>query len=89
LAGGCGSQSKNAINGKYVDAKSGLLTFDFHSGSCDFTFAGLTKECTYEVAGNKITLRRADGGVEMTLTRNSDGSLVDNGSGNKLIRMTQ
>jgi hypothetical protein len=89
LAGGCGSRNKNPIDGKYVDAKSGLLTLDFHSGSCDMTAMGFTRELTYEVAGNKITLRRGNGAVEMTLTRNSDGSLVDDRSGNNLIRTTQ
>jgi hypothetical protein len=88
-AGGCGGGGKNPIDGKYVDAKSGLLSFHFHSGSCEMIFMGFTREFTYEVAGNKITLRRWTGAVETTLTRNADGSLIDDRSGNKLIKTTQ
>lgn len=87
LGGGCGGK-KNAIDGQYADARSGLLTIEFNSGDCDIRFAGMSKHCTYEFSGDTITVRRAsDGVVEMTLTRKADGSLVDRASGNSLVRV--
>jgi hypothetical protein len=89
FAGGCGGK-KNPIDGQYQDAKSSMLTMDFHSGDCDISFAGMTKHCTYEINGNTVILRRSnDTVVEMTLTRNADGSMTDHASGNNLLRTSR
>jgi hypothetical protein len=89
FAAGCG-RGKNPIDGQYQDAKSSLLTLEFDSGSCDISYAEMIKHCTYEISGNTITIRRTnDGATELTLTRQADGSLVDNGSGNRLVRIAK
>jgi hypothetical protein len=82
---GCGDKH-NPIDGQYQDSKSSLLTFTFDSGKCELSAMGMTKEYSYEFSGDKINLRNANGSVDYTLTRQSDGSLVDDRSGNKLIR---
>jgi hypothetical protein len=67
-----------------------LLTLEFDSGYCDINYAGMTKHCNYEISGNTITIRRTnDGATELTLTRQADGSLVDIGSGNRLVRIAK
>jgi hypothetical protein len=85
FAVGCGAKH-NPIDGKYQDSQSNLLTFTFDSGNCELSAMGMTKEYSYEISGDKINLRNANGAVDYTLTRQSDGSLVDDRSGNKLIR---
>jgi hypothetical protein len=82
---GCGGH-KNPIDGKYQDAKSSLLTFTFDSGKCEISFVGMTKQTTYEISGNKVALHNPNGSVESVLTIQTDGSLVDTFSGNKLVR---
>ena len=84
LAGGCGKNS--AVDGTYHDSRSSMFTVSLSRGSAEISFAGMTKECTYEVNGNQITLLRSDGRVELVLTRNADGSLTDTKSGNTLVK---
>jgi hypothetical protein len=83
LAAGCGK--KNSIDGSYHDS-SGMMTFDLYSGKVDVTVAGMTHHGTYQISGNKVTLRWDNGRVIMDATVNPDGSLVDNSRGQKLIK---
>src|SRR5262245_62063274 len=82
-AGGCGK--KNPIDGTYQDS-SGIMKFDFHSGNCDVTIPGVTREYTYAVSGNMVTIKPKKGINGMTFKIQPDGSLVDTATGNTLTK---
>ncbi len=81
--GGCGKS--DPIDGTYHDG-TGLMAFKFHSGHCDVTVAGRTITYTSEKSGNTVTIRPEVGRNPMVFTIQADGSMVEQGTGNKIAR---
>jgi len=84
FAGGC--EKHSPVDGTYHDSRSNLMTLYLNRGDAEISFGGMTKELTYELVGNQLTLKRSDGRTEMTFIVNSDGSLQDSRSGNTMKR---
>jgi hypothetical protein len=85
-ANGCGK--KNPIDGTYHDS-SGLMTFNFHSGDCDVTVAGITRHYTYAISGSTVTITPEKGRNGMTFQIQSNGSLRENSTGDALVKATK
>ena len=68
---GCGKRSD--VDGTYRDP-TGMMTLVFHGDTVDIT-AGPTLRESFELAGDKVTVKTSDGRVHWVLTRNADGSL--------------
>jgi len=81
--GGCGKS--NPVDGSYTMG-GGIMTIRLHAGKADVIAAGTTRAAEYQVSGNTITVRWANGHPFSTFTINSDGSLTDNTGGDRWIK---
>jgi hypothetical protein len=77
--GGCGS-SGSSLNGTYHQAGgAGIVTLEFKSGKVTMTMMGQSKQGTYEVKGDQVTIHLPGEG-DTQLKLNGDGTL-DSGLG--------
>jgi hypothetical protein len=80
---GCGKS--NPVDGSYIMG-GGMMTMRLHGGKADITAAGMTRDAEYQVSGNTITVRWANGHPFSTFTINSDGSLTGSNGGDRWTR---
>jgi hypothetical protein len=77
--GGCGS-SGSSLNGTYHQAGgAGIVTLEFNSGKVTMTMMGQSKQGTYDIKGDQVTLHLPGEG-DTQLKINGDGTL-DSGLG--------